>query len=434
MVLHFAIEPCSSGFTLLASLDTTSMPTTVQEAPSTNAASPALPSGHPRVGSVDIFRGFDLLLMIFVNSLADATGLPWWTYHRGNVNGMTYVDMVFPAFLFLMGMSIPLAIDARRSRGQSALKVCTHIVIRSASLLVMGLFIANAFHVNAQYTHLNQTWWASLGFLALTLVWLRFPGEAKRPILREVLRYSGLTLMAVLFLMFRRVTPEGLPARLDFSYVEILGLLGWAYLLVSGIYLVIGKRFKMLLAAFAALVALNIFSTLGWLHSLNDFFGPWNPFESGLSSLTMAGVLASMVIVGDDVASSFQKKLRWMFGAAAVLFALGYLLQPLGISKNHDTPTWCLYCTAANFLIALLLFWIIDVKNRRAWANFAKPVGENPLLAYLLAYVPFLVPPLYPLTPMGTSGWFGVVKSVLLMLLMLVLTRLLVRARITLRV
>ncbi|HTZ47901.1 MAG TPA: DUF5009 domain-containing protein [Verrucomicrobiae bacterium] len=410
------------------------MHTTTQEAPTTNVSYPALPSGQPRVGSVDIFRGFDLLLMIFVNSLAEATGLPWWTYHRGNVNGMTYVDMVFPAFLFLMGMSIPLAIDARRSRGQGHLQIWAHVVIRCASLLVMGLFIANAFHVNAQYTHLNQTWWASLGFLAIAVVWLRFPGEAKRPILREVLRYSGLALMAALFLIFRRVTPEGQPARLDFSYVEILGLLGWAYLLVSSIYLLIGKRFKLLLAAFAALVALNAFSTLGWLHSVNDFLGPWYPFESGLCSLTMAGVLASLVIVGNQVASSFQKKFRWMFGSAAVLFTLGFLLQPLGISKNRDTPTWCLYCTAANFLIALLLYWIIDVKNQRAWANFAKPVGENPLLAYLLAYVPFLVPPLYPLTPMGTSGWFGVVKSALLVLLMLVLTRLLVRARITLRV
>lgn len=410
------------------------MPTTVQEASATNVASPVLPSPAARVSSVDIFRGLDLLLMIFVNNVAEVTGLPWWTYHRGNVNGMTYVDMVFPAFLFLMGMSIPLAIDARRSRGQSQLKIWTHIIIRSASLLVMGLFIANAFHVSAQDTHLNQTWWATLGFLAIALVWLRFPGEKKRKVLREALRYSGLALMAVLFLMFRRITPEGQPARLDFSYVEILGLLGWAYLLVSGIYLVIGKRFKILLAALATLVALNTFSTLGWLHSVNATLGPWNPFEAGLSSLTMAGVLASLVLVSNDVAPTFQKKFGWMIGAAAVLFTLGFLLQPLGISKNRDTPTWCLYCTAANFLIALALYWILDVKNWRAWANFAKPVGENPLLAYILAYVPFLVPPLYALTPMGTSGWFGVVKSALLTLLMLILTRLQVRARISLRV
>ncbi|HUN63220.1 MAG TPA: DUF5009 domain-containing protein [Candidatus Sulfotelmatobacter sp.] len=410
------------------------MPPTVQEASTNHVASPALPSVATRVGSIDIFRGLDLLLMIFVNNVAEVTGLPWWTYHRGNVNGMTYVDMVFPAFLFLMGMSIPLAIDARGSRGQSQLKIWAHIMIRSASLLLMGLFIANAFHVNAQYTHLNQTWWATLGFLAIALVWLRFPGEEKQKVLREVLRYSGLALMAFLFLMFRRITPAGQPARLDFSYVEILGLLGWAYLLVSGIYLLIGKSLKMLLAAFAALVALNTLSTLGWLDSVNALLGRWNPFEAGLSSLTMAGVLASMVLVGNNVAPTFQKKFRRMVGAAAVLFAAGFLLQPLGISKNRDTPTWCLYCTAANFLIALLLYWIIDVKNWRLWASFAKPVGENPLLAYILAYVPFLVPALYALAPMGTSGWFGVVKSALLTLLMLILTRLLVRGRISLRV
>ena len=53
--------------------------------------------------------------------------------------------------------------------------------------------------------------------------------------------------MAVLFVMFRRLTPSGLPARLDFSYWEILGLLGWAYLLVSTLYLLFAKRFKILL-------------------------------------------------------------------------------------------------------------------------------------------------------------------------------------------
>ena len=54
-----------------------------------------------RVLSIDIFRGLTMAAMIFVNALAGVRGLPWWTYHApAQVDVMTYVDMVFPFFLF----------------------------------------------------------------------------------------------------------------------------------------------------------------------------------------------------------------------------------------------------------------------------------------------------------------------------------------------
>jgi heparan-alpha-glucosaminide N-acetyltransferase len=377
----------------------------------------------------------NVLLMIFVNHLSDVQGLPWWTHHMANdANGMTYVDMVFPGFLFLMGMSVPLSLEARVARGESKAEIWAQVVVRTLSLLVLGLFIANAPNVDARYTHLNQTWWTALGFLGIALAWMRFPREDRRKVLYGSMRYAGLALIAVLFVLFRRVTPEGRVAGLDFSYWEILGLLGWAYFLVSGLYLLFRKRFAVLVAVFAGMVALNAFSTLGWLSWMRTW--PWygRPFEAGLSSLTMGGVLASYVIVGDTLARSFEQKARWILAAVAMAFAAGFALRPLGISKNRDTPTWCLYCTAANLLIALLLYWIADVKGWKAWANFAKPAGENPLLAYFLPFIPFLLPPLYLLTAIGTSGSWGVLKSALLTGLVLIVTTLLVRRGVRLRV
>ena len=53
-----------------------------------------------RIVSIDVFRGLTMILMIFVNELAEVKGLPWWNYHApAQINVMTYVDMVFPAFL-----------------------------------------------------------------------------------------------------------------------------------------------------------------------------------------------------------------------------------------------------------------------------------------------------------------------------------------------
>ena len=398
---------------------------------SRNTACPSLSTGG-RLASVDIFRGLNVLLMIFVNNLAEVKGLPWWTYHRGDVDGMTYVDMVFPGFLFLMGMAIPLSIDARAARGEGKARIWTHIIARSLSLLVLGLFIANAPNVSERYTHISQTWWTTLGFIGIAMIWVRFPAEENRPMLARVLRYGGLGMLAVLFVVFRRVTPDGQIATLDFSYWEILGLLGWAYLLVSTIYLLFAKRFRVLAAAFALMVALNAFSIIGWFDWITwpDY---WNPFEAGLASLTMAGVLASFVLAGNTLALTFQRKLEWLVASAAGLFAVGFALQPLGISKNRDTPAWCLYCTAANVLLVLLLYWIADVKGWRAWAKFAKSAGENPLLAYFLPFIPLLLLPLHGLTTFGTAGSWGVYKSALLTALALVVTDVLVRLKVKLR-
>ena len=67
-----------------------------------------------RYASIDIFRGTTMAVMIFVNDLDGVHGLPWWTHHaKSEINVMTYVDMVFPFFLFALGMSMPIAIEHR---------------------------------------------------------------------------------------------------------------------------------------------------------------------------------------------------------------------------------------------------------------------------------------------------------------------------------
>src|SRR5512146_2536082 len=98
-----------------------------------------------RIRSIDIFRGLTMLVMIFVNDVSGVKGLPWWTYHmRPELSGMTYVDVVFPAFLFVLGMSIPLAVRKRLERGDSMPLLWGHILMRSLSLVVLGIVLANA--------------------------------------------------------------------------------------------------------------------------------------------------------------------------------------------------------------------------------------------------------------------------------------------------
>ena len=81
-----------------------------------------------RIASIDALRGFVMFTMIFVNDLAGAPKniVPDWMAHfsdrHKDGSGMTFVDLVFPAFLFIVGMSIPFALGPRLKKGDSALE------------------------------------------------------------------------------------------------------------------------------------------------------------------------------------------------------------------------------------------------------------------------------------------------------------------------
>ena len=87
--------------------------------PQVPATSPTLTTNvlaTQRIFSIDAFRGVTILVMIFVNELAGVGGLPAWTKHaEADANTMTYVDVVFPAFLFIVGMSVPFITSVQRS-------------------------------------------------------------------------------------------------------------------------------------------------------------------------------------------------------------------------------------------------------------------------------------------------------------------------------
>ena len=390
-----------------------------------------------RITSIDIFRGLTVLLMVFVDNLDFVKGLPWWTYHMPRqANGMTYVDMVFPAFLFVMGMSIPLAVARRIAEGDSRGKIWLYIVGRALSLVALGLFIANGPQVDQQHVGISSVSWDLLGFVGIALFWGGSTSSAaavNKP-LRRVVKYAGLLLLLVLAVVFRRTSQNGHVAWLDFSDWEILGLLGWAYLLAGSLYLLLQKNFAALVASLAALSALNALSTVGWFDWLKRFPTYLQPFEAGLSSITVAGLICSLILVGGMLGNSFRTKAFWAVIYAAVLAGAAWMLTPLGVSKLRDTPAWCLYCAAVNTLLLVFLYWVADIKHWTRWAAFVKPAGSNALLAYMLAYVAYFIPFVFRLTADGTAGWYGVMRSLLFAVLVLAVTAVLTHFRFRLQV
>jgi predicted acyltransferase len=381
---------------------------TRQQAQSTPAA-----PGNSRIVSVDIFRGLTILVMIFVNELAGVGDLPWWTYHlREEINGMTYVDMVFPFFLFIVGISAPLAIRHRISRGDSTIQLWMHIIARSFALIVLGIALANAEKVNAQLTHVSAGAWALLTLTGAILFWAVYPQSDRYKLLFRRMKLAGLLLMVAMFILFRRIDRSGHPAWLDFGYWEILGLIGWTYLGVAVLYIPTRRWRWAPVLWLIALVALNAALLARWIsfpNRLPFYCWPWN--NGCFCLIAMAGIVVSTIFLSDVFAATFARKAALALGFAAILFAGGWLLTPLGISKIRATPTWGLYSAGAATLCFLLLYWVCDERKHSKWAQPVRPAGSNTLLTYLLPDLFYFAFGSLAIMELWDYGWPGVVKS-----------------------
>src|SRR3954468_8624173 len=157
---------------------------------------------NQRILSVDAFRGITILVMVFVNELAGMRNIPAWMKHMpADADAMSFVDVVFPAFLFIVGMAIPFAINTRLKKGDSFEQLQQHILFRTLGLLVLGFFLVNAEGgYNESLMHMSINLWALLVFVAAILIWKVY--YTKNKVLIYTLRaigFIGLILLAVIY-------------------------------------------------------------------------------------------------------------------------------------------------------------------------------------------------------------------------------------------
>ncbi|EGG17785.1 transmembrane protein [Cavenderia fasciculata] len=92
-----------------------------------------------RLKSLDVFRGLSITIMIFVNY----GGGGYWFFNHSYWNGLTVADLVFPWFIFIMGIAMPLSFNAMEIRGVPKRTIFIKLVRRSVILFSLGLFINN---------------------------------------------------------------------------------------------------------------------------------------------------------------------------------------------------------------------------------------------------------------------------------------------------
>jgi len=376
-----------------------------------------------------------MVVMVFVNQIAEMKRLPWWTYHMpASANGMTYVDMVFPFFLFIVGMSIPLAIRHRLSKGDSELDLWLHVALRSLGLIVLGLILANGEKVNPDLTGIGPRVWTLLALIGAILFWNSYPRSSARKRLFTGLKLSGAAMVVVMLAIFRRTSSPGSVLWLDFTYWEILGMIGWTYLGVSILYLPTRRWRWAAPLWFAALSLLNVISAAHWITFPYRLpFYLW-PIKSGAgASMVMAGIATSTVFLSDAFAGGRKGKTMWAVLLSGALLVAAGTMAPLGTSKLRATPTYCLICAAAAILFFLALYWVCDVHKRVKWAAFARPAGSNTLLTYLLPYFSFALFGRAVVMDRWDNGWIGALQAALFTAMIVIISAILTRLRVRLQ-
>ena len=374
-----------------------------------------------RVASIDIIRALTMLTMLFVNDFAGMSGLPHWLHHAGmNEDMLGFSDLVFPAFLFCVGLSIPFAIEARYRKGDQPLQVIGHILGRTLALVVMGVFAMNMRGVEGGLSHAVFSLLAVAGFF---LVWNVYPKRpnGRLPWWATALRLAGVLLLAWLVL-YKDL--HGMHFRT--GWWGILGLIGWAYLPCALAFVFLKGDFKKMTGFWILTLVLCVLNTVPaiprewsfrWLF-LSFWPGGWTH-----PAICASGLFTSMLLIrlGDK-----PRKLAISYGVLALaMFVLGLICHKVWIiSKIQATPTWLFFCVAISVACFAVIWWIADLRGKTRWARPVSPAGTATLTCYMIPSIWYAVQQLlgahWP--PALTAGIPGLIKAFVFSLIIIGLT------------
>ena len=297
-------------------------------------------SAKQRIESVDILRGFTIAAMILVNTPGTWSNVYAPLLHV-EWHGLTPTDLVFPFFLFIVGISIYFAYKNKPNTKSTYKK----IVIRSLKLIGLGLFLA---------------WFLPYVPFFKDFETLRFPG---------VLQRIGLVFLfsAILYLNCNWKTLLGIGVTILIGYWLLLGFLPFG----DGAL----PTFSRAPNNWAMYIDLNLLGEHMWK-------ADYDP-EGLFSTLPAIATCISGILIGKLLDG--LKSVNLLFVTGVILLGLGYLLNIwFPINKAIWSSSFVLATSGWATLILAVIYYLTDVKLLKFGSIF-KYVGMNAITIYFLS-------------------------------------------------
>ena len=296
-------------------------------------------SSSQRILSLDILRGITVAGMILVNN---GWGESYEMLQHARWNGLTPCDLVFPFFLFIMGISCYLSLV--KSEFKPTPKVLRRIIKRTVLLFAIGLFIHwfdNALSGDYGLAHLRI--WAVLQRIALC--------------------YCAVSLFA-LFCNHRYTLPVAALLLVIYSAILIFGN-GYAE------------------DADINILAQTDLRLFGYEHLYHK--SPVDPegLLGTISSIAhvMLGFYCGQLIRKKE---SVEQKVIALFVVGTVLVVAGWLLSyGLPLNKHVWSPSYVMVTCGLASLLQALLMYVIDIQQKKGWTTFFHVFGVNALALYV---------------------------------------------------
>uniref|UniRef100_W8B6X1 Heparan-alpha-glucosaminide N-acetyltransferase n=1 Tax=Ceratitis capitata TaxID=7213 RepID=W8B6X1_CERCA len=339
-----------------------------------------------RMRSLDAFRGMAIVLMIFVNS---GGGGYWWIEHAP-WNGLHLADVVFPSFLWIMGVCIPISVKSQMARGTPKARICRRIVWRSFKLFAIGVClnsingpqmsnlrimgVLQRFAVAYLVCGLVHTLFVQRDYLMPQIAWKRALCDM---ILLRAEFLVMLTLIAIyLALIFGLPVPDCPSGYLGpggkHHNAQYPNCTGGANGYIDRVILGNAHIYQ--------------HPTAKYVYGAQAF-DPEGVFGCLLTVVqAFLGVLAGVIILVHTAWSArIQRWLYWSLGLALLGGMLCFFSiedGPIPINKNLWSLSFVLVTSALAFFMLTILYYVIDV--RRWWAGFPfVESGMNAIVMYV---------------------------------------------------
>ena len=451
---------------------------------------------NKRIASIDILRGITIAGMVLCANIGYNSGLPAWMFHaqtpppayafNPDVPGITWVDLVFPFFLFAMGAAFPFALRRRMERGESKLSLVGGLVKRWLILTIFALILGNAYAVGAttqpvwQVQIFKIALWVAL-FLSLVRVKVSEAAQGFKKHLGAAVNVAGVAVLGFLTAIYTRWFDLSLSkwaSDIIIMVLAVIAIWGGAIWMLTKDNLRLRWLVILLIAAFKALdsyapetlsfvpdcASVSWFFTWDWLQYLlialpGSIVGDlimnhsrsgeplkvdnrgmvagtlafvailvqlWGLFTRNvLTDFCISAVLAAAFVILTWKQRNVYSCIGWI-GFALML--LGIALDPVdgGITKDYCNLSY-VFTTGGMAALVTAVLLMLEMKFG-VKCRFVAGVGQNPMLAYTVTN--FLIGPV--LAMLGIlpalyglaegSQFWGVMQGVIITFLMMAVT------------